>query len=344
MSETFEKISAVLDGEEPSAGGKVEVFGVWRAPKGYPLQGMFLAWSKECEEHIESESAKDAFDFILLGDISQVTRLKAEVAALQQRLNVADQQNDDLKNAAPVCCVPTVEEKALLAAGDCTPEELWGGPRPTCPKCIGTPVLPAGGDVERFCIYNDQGKMSLRRAADGYWCKHDDVTRLTAENARLWSVNDGINNEFQEAHSERIAATVAKVEAQLELTKAQELLGRVYDADLAARHHQPYNVSKVIDDIESFLANQSAPAANPVFNDPLYNAESDARNAAAMLEEVLELFDDGVGRNAEEFKLMRRIGNWLGRSTPDSEESGDECAHSEANKIGCPECGEVFKR
>jgi hypothetical protein len=46
-----------------------------------------------------------------------------------------------------------------------------------------------------------------------------------------------------------------------ELTKARELLGSVYDADLAARHHQPYNVSKVIDDIESFLAHHSAPAA-----------------------------------------------------------------------------------
>lgn len=34
------------------------------------------------------------------------------------------------------CCVPSAEEEALLAAGDCTPEELWGGRRPTCPKCI----------------------------------------------------------------------------------------------------------------------------------------------------------------------------------------------------------------
>lgn len=37
------------------------------------------------------------------------------------------------------CCMPTDEEKALLAAGDYTPEELWGGSRPTCPKCIDAP-------------------------------------------------------------------------------------------------------------------------------------------------------------------------------------------------------------
>ncbi len=36
------------------------------------------------------------------------------------------------------CCTPTADERAILAAGDHTPEELWGGPRPTCPKCIKT--------------------------------------------------------------------------------------------------------------------------------------------------------------------------------------------------------------
>lgn len=41
------------------------------------------------------------------------------------------------KPAGSECCTPTAEEKALLAAGDCTPEELWGGSKPTCPKCIG---------------------------------------------------------------------------------------------------------------------------------------------------------------------------------------------------------------
>lgn len=73
------------------------------------------------------------------------------------------------------------------------------------------------------------------------------------------------------------------------------------------------------------------------------NNLSDANNAASMLEEVLEWFDDGVGRSHEEFKLMRRIGDWLGRSVAEIKDGSDECAHSEANRIGCPECGEVFK-
>lgn len=36
-----------------------------------------------------------------------------------------------------LCCVPTAEEEALLASGEFCAEELWGGRRPTCPKCIG---------------------------------------------------------------------------------------------------------------------------------------------------------------------------------------------------------------
>lgn len=34
------------------------------------------------------------------------------------------------------CCRPTADEEVLLATGEYTPEELWGGPRPTCPKCL----------------------------------------------------------------------------------------------------------------------------------------------------------------------------------------------------------------
>lgn len=45
------------------------------------------------------------------------------------------------------CCKPTAEENALLKAGDYTPEELWGGPRPTCPKCIGGVSTQQIGDV-----------------------------------------------------------------------------------------------------------------------------------------------------------------------------------------------------
>lgn len=39
--------------------------------------------------------------------------------------------------SAPACCTPSAVDLALLAGGDYCAEELWGGPHPTCPKCIG---------------------------------------------------------------------------------------------------------------------------------------------------------------------------------------------------------------
>lgn len=48
----------VVDGQEP--------FGVWRVPKGFPLQGMFLIWSDEYAEHVASDSVREVFDFQML--------------------------------------------------------------------------------------------------------------------------------------------------------------------------------------------------------------------------------------------------------------------------------------
>lgn len=164
-----------------------------------------------------------------------------------------------------------------------------------------------------------------------------DHTRLQAEVERLKAEWDKEAKEWYAAAGEDDALVQ---NLQSELTKARELL-----ADVAKK---PW-MYDVLGSVREYVANQSAPAdkgesvASAVFNDPLYNAESDARNASAMLEEVIELFDDGVGRSTAEFKLMRKIGDWLGRSVPRIDGGSDECAHSEANKIGCPECGEVFK-
>lgn len=43
---------------------------------------------------------------------------------------------------------------------------------------------------------------------------------------------------------------------------------------------------------------------------------SDANNAAALLQEVSEWFDDGVGRSDEEYKLLKKISGWLNQSAP----------------------------
>jgi len=45
------------------------------------------------------------------------------------------------------------------------------------------------------------------------------------------------------------------------LAERDALLQRVYDADLAARHYQPYNTSRLMDDIESILYASAEPGA-----------------------------------------------------------------------------------
>lgn len=52
--------------------------------------------------------------------------------------------------SASKCCTPTAEDEALLASGDYRPEELWGGSRPTFPKCINSePSAPIERDEFR---------------------------------------------------------------------------------------------------------------------------------------------------------------------------------------------------
>lgn len=77
---------------------------------------------------IHDENGKDVTDIILLVETFGVSAVVAAIQELQKKKQ--DPANTDK------CCEPTAEELALLAAGDCTPQELWGGSRPTCPKCI----------------------------------------------------------------------------------------------------------------------------------------------------------------------------------------------------------------
>ncbi|ATW62284.1 hypothetical protein Psp6_00031 [Pseudomonas phage Psp6] len=52
----------------------------------------------------------------------------------------ADPGEVERLRAEPTCCEPTAEELAVLRNGDYRPEELWGGSKPTCPKCCNAPV------------------------------------------------------------------------------------------------------------------------------------------------------------------------------------------------------------
>lgn len=68
--------------------------------------------------------------------------------------------------------------------------------------------------------------------------------------------------------------------------------------------------------------------------------------AEKLLRETLEFYDDGVGRDDEhgnniEWDFWQKIHSYLASpGCADGEKA--ECAHSYANKLGCPECGEDF--
>lgn len=63
----------------------------------------------------------------------------------------------------PKCCEPTADELASLAAGDYTPEELWGGSKPTCPKCHKAESGAPTDDIPDFTPGN--GNKAKRRIA-----------------------------------------------------------------------------------------------------------------------------------------------------------------------------------
>jgi len=66
------------------------------------------------------------------------------------------------------CCTPTPEEKKLLAAGDYTPEELWGGNRPTCPKCINA-APPELAELQATIVRLTAENERIKKIADNYY-------------------------------------------------------------------------------------------------------------------------------------------------------------------------------
>lgn len=89
-------------------------------------------------------------DCIEVGELDAETQWKAERVSKGRRVYVDDRAlSDSAEPSAPKCCEPTPDELASLAAGDYTPEELWGGSKPTCPKCHkAEPSAPVGRDWE----------------------------------------------------------------------------------------------------------------------------------------------------------------------------------------------------
>lgn len=82
----------------------------------------------------------------------------------------------------PECCKPTDDERKLLANGDYTPDELWGGSRPTCPKCI-----------DRQTVVNEP-VVTLDTPLDmtdwRNWQVGDIVKRVRSDHASMMSVGE----------------------------------------------------------------------------------------------------------------------------------------------------------
>lgn len=113
-------------------------------------------------------------------------------------------------------------------------------------------------EVKRYTMWQDGSCSGPQEEGD--WVTSEDFDRVTAErDAALLDLS-----EIKESLAYR-GSLLCRIEGQRDalqqrLTAADELadvleglLQRVYDADLAARHQQPYNVSKLMDEIEEVL-------------------------------------------------------------------------------------------
>lgn len=96
-------------------------------------------------EGCTAEELADYSPYLSLGKVYEATHANG-------RITITDDEGEEVRDRMGTagihlpgtaewvevpCCEPTAEERQLLTDGDCTPEELWGGPRPTCPECIG---------------------------------------------------------------------------------------------------------------------------------------------------------------------------------------------------------------
>lgn len=98
-------------------------------------------------------------------------------------------------------------------------------------------------EIERL---RKAAELSAKVGAPNFHAKNREIKRLQATIATLDS------NIFRQ--SERITSQQSTIERQAaEIQQLKGLIGRVYDADLAARHCQPYNTSKLMDEIDSIL-------------------------------------------------------------------------------------------
>lgn len=159
-------------------------------------------------------------------------------------------------------------------------------------------------------VFKCIGYMEQRSRAGGErWVSVDDFDRVTAErDAALAELS-----EIKESLAYR-GSLLCRIEGQRDalqqrLTAADERAD-VLEWQLAARESE----------LEEFATEMT-----------LAISDSQIRSAMTV-----------IGRSRF-LQLLQAYNARIDAALRATEDSGDECAHSEANKIGCPECGEVFK-
>lgn len=86
---------------------------------------------------LQVPSGAFAYDAATLAGLDWIEqRVAEERARVMARIEEGKQRRMNCMWHEVTCCKPSAEDLKLIADGDYCAEELWGGPRPTCPECI----------------------------------------------------------------------------------------------------------------------------------------------------------------------------------------------------------------
>lgn len=125
----------------------------------YPITVSYIGmngkkWSKSLANFLDRmEPSPDAWGFVPILQVPSALSAEAwkrafaqgeDAGNMHERVAAQIVEHEDFRallfthtnSSAVLCCVPTARDLELLNSGEYTPEELWGGSRPTCPACI----------------------------------------------------------------------------------------------------------------------------------------------------------------------------------------------------------------
>lgn len=125
----------------------------------YPITVSYIGmngkkWSKSLANFLDRmEPSPDAWGFVPILQVPSALSAEAwkrafaqgeDAGNMHERVAAQIVEHEDFRallfsykhGSAVLCCVPTARDMELLNSGEYTPEELWGGSRPTCPACI----------------------------------------------------------------------------------------------------------------------------------------------------------------------------------------------------------------